>query len=105
MTSERPSRRPQPTLGQFDALVTRLYEAATDAELWPQALEAMVRFVGNSGVHLFLTDENTGLVRQDAYFGMPEKLMVEYNNGQVVDCPRVVNALAHPDYRLLYDYQ
>lgn len=85
--------------------MTRLYEAATDAELWPQALQAMVRFVGNSGVHLFLTDETSGLVRQDAYFGMPEKLMVEYNNGQVVDCPRVSNALAHPDYRLLYDYQ
>ena len=100
-------RRPRlrPTLPQFDTVVTRLYEAATNAELWPQALEAMVRFVGNSGVHLFLTDESTGLVRQDAYFGMPEKLMLEYNTGQVVDCPRVKNALAHPDYRLLYDYQ
>jgi DNA-binding CsgD family transcriptional regulator len=98
-------RRSAPTLAQFDALVTRLYEAATNAELWPAALESMVRFVGNSGVHLFLTDENTGLVRQDAYFGMPSKLMEEYNNGQVVDCPRVENALAHPEYRLLYDYQ
>ena len=104
MTSVRRPRS-EPTLTQFDALVTRLYEAATDAELWPHALEAMVRFVGNSGVHLFLTDENTGLVRQDAYYGMPEKLMIEYNNGQVVDCPRVQNALAHPEYRLLYDYQ
>ncbi|MEX2148991.1 MAG: hypothetical protein WD793_02145 [Steroidobacteraceae bacterium] len=85
--------------------MTQLYEAATDAELWPKALEAMVRFVGNSGVHLFLTDEHTGLVRQDAYFGMPEKLMLEYNTGQVVACPRVENALAHPEYRLLYDYQ
>lgn len=105
MTPVRRRRITEPTLDQFDALVTRLYEAATDAELWPQALEAMVRFIGNSGVHLFLTDERTGLVRQDAYFGMPEKLMVEYNNGQVVDCPRVENALAHPEYRLLYDYQ
>jgi len=105
VTSTRRPRRTEPTLEQFDALVTRLYEAATDAEHWPRALEAMVRFVGNSGVHLFLTDENTGLVRQDAYFGMPEKLMVEYNNGQVVDCPRVENALAHPEYRILYDYQ
>jgi DNA-binding CsgD family transcriptional regulator len=101
----RPRRRSAPTLSQFDALVTRLYEAATNAELWPVALESMVRFIGNSGVHVFLTDENTGLVRQDAYFGMPTKLMVEYNNGQVVDCPRVENALAHPEYRLLYDYQ
>lgn len=92
-------------MSQFDALITRLYEAATNAELWPSALESMVRFIGNSGVHLFLTDENTGLVRQDAYFGMPKKLMVEYNNGHVVDCPRVENALAHPEYRLLYDYQ
>lgn len=105
MSSPRRRRRSEPTLAQFDALVTRLYEAATNGELWPDALESMVRFIGNSGVHLFLTDENTGLVRQDAYFGMPEKLMLEYNNGQVVDCPRVENALAHPDFRLLYDYQ
>lgn len=105
MSSQRRRRRSEPTLPQFDALITRLYEAATNAELWPDALESMVRFVGNSGVHLFLTDETTGLVRQDAYFGMPRKLMVEYNNGQVVDCPRVENALAHPEYRLLYDYQ
>lgn len=105
MSSPRRRRRSEPTLTQFDSLVTRLYEAATNGELWPVALESMVRFIGNSGVHLFLTDENTGLVRQDAYFGMPEKLMIEYNNGQVVDCPRVENALAHPEYRLLYDYQ
>lgn len=105
MTTERRQLRSEPTVSQFDALVTRLYEAATDADLWPQALEAMVRFIGNSGVHLFLTDETTGLVRQDAYHGMPEKLMVEYNNGQVVDCPRVENALAQPEYRILYDYQ
>lgn len=105
MSSPRRRRRSEPTLTQFDSLVTRLYEAATNGELWPVALESMVRFVGNSGVHLFLTDENTGLVRQDAYFGMPEKLMIEYNNGQVVDCPRVENALAHPEFRLLYDYQ
>lgn len=105
MIARRRRSPSEPTLTQFDALVTRLYEAATNAELWPSALEAMVRFVGNSGVHLFLTDENTGLVRQDAYFGMPEKLMIEYNNGQVVECPRVENALAHPEFRLLYDYQ
>jgi len=105
VSSPRRRRRSEPTLTQFDSLVTRLYEAATNGELWPVALESMVRFIGNSGVHLFLTDENTGLVRQDAYFGMPEKLMIEYNNGQVVDCPRVENALAHPEYRLLYDYQ
>lgn len=105
MTTKQRRPRSEPTVSQFDALVTRLYEAATDAELWPQALEAMVRFIGNSGVHLFLTDETTGLVRQDAYFGMPEKLMVEYNNGQVVNCPRVENALSHPEYRILYDYQ
>ncbi len=105
MSDRRHKRRSEPTLSQFDALITRLYEAATNADLWPSALESMVRFIGNSGVHLFLTDENTGLVRQDAYFGMPKKLMVEYNNGQVVDCPRVENALAHPEYRLLYDYQ
>jgi DNA-binding CsgD family transcriptional regulator len=105
VSSRQSRRRSEPTLSQFDALVTRLYEAATNAELWPQALESMVRFVGNSGVHLFLTDESTGLVRQDAYFGMPKKLMIEYNNGQVVECPRVENALAHPEFRLLYDYQ
>ena len=105
MTPVRNRRRSEPTLPQFDALVTRLYEAATNAELWPDALEPMVGFIGNSGVHLFLTDEKSGLVRQDAYFGMPKKLMVEYNNGQVIDCPRVENALAHPEYRLLYDYQ
>jgi len=105
VSTSRRRQRSEPTLSQFDALITRLYEAATNAELWPDALESMVRFVGNSGVHLFLTDESTGLVRQDAYFGMPQKLMVEYNNGQVVDCPRVENALGHPEYRLLYDYQ
>lgn len=105
MKAKRHRRPPEPTVSQFDALVTRLYEAATNAECWPDALKSMVGFIGNSGVHLFLTDESTGLVRQDAYFGMPEKLMVEYNNRQVVQCPRVENALAHPEYRLLYDYQ
>jgi hypothetical protein len=65
----------------------------------------MVRFVGNSGVHLYLTDENTGLVRQDVYFGMPEKLMFDYDTSRVAACPRIENALAHPEYRLVYDDQ
>ncbi|TAK53546.1 MAG: helix-turn-helix transcriptional regulator [Gammaproteobacteria bacterium] len=105
MTTGRRRPRSAPSVSQYDTLVTRLYEAATDAQLWPQALEAMVRFVGNSGVHLSLTDENTGLVRQDVNFGMPEKLMFDYDPRRVAAGPRVENALAHPEYRLLYDDQ
>ena len=89
----------------FEALLTSLYEAAADAQLWPAALRQLVAFVGNSGSHLFLLDRATGLVTHDAYFGMPDVLMSEYDTGHVLQCPRVRNARAHPQRSILYDYQ
>jgi DNA-binding CsgD family transcriptional regulator len=89
----------------FEALLTSLYEAALDARLWPAALQQLVAFVGTSGSHLFLLDGASGLVTQDAYYGMPEVLMSEYDTGHVLQCPRVHNAHAHPERTILYDYQ
>ena len=93
------------TTERFDKLVSQIYEAATDESLWPRALSEVVRFVGNSGTHLFLIDPVTRRVSQDAYFGMPELLMREYDTQNILQCPRVANANAHPQRALLFDYQ
>jgi DNA-binding CsgD family transcriptional regulator len=73
--------------------------------LWPEALESMVGFVGNSGTHLWLMDESSKQVSQTVHVGMPDRLMADYNGERVKACPRVNNALRRPMYELLYDYQ
>jgi DNA-binding CsgD family transcriptional regulator len=99
------ARKARVTTERFNSLVTRLYEAATDETLWPTALQEVVQFCGNSGTHLFTIDPVTRLVNRDRYFGMPEALMNEYNSGHILQCPRVANAIAHPERTFVFDYQ
>ncbi|MGH7484484.1 MAG: helix-turn-helix transcriptional regulator, partial [bacterium] len=46
-----------------------------------------------------------GLVSRDAYYGMPELLMTEYNTGEILQCPRMKAARDHPERIFVYDYQ
>lgn len=92
-------------MDQLNRAVGRIYEAAVDPGAWTQALAEIVAFVGNSGSHLFLMNDVSGLVGESAHFGMPDRLMAEYNGEKITACPRLANARAHPDRLFLYDYQ
>lgn len=99
-------RRPKAgSTEQLEIAVERIYDAASGAGDWRSALDEIVRFVGNSGSHLFMMNPVNGLVGRDAYFGMPEKLMADYNGEKIKSCPRLANARAHPERIALYDYQ
>ncbi len=90
---------------QLSKVIGHIYDAAADASMWPLALGEMLRFVGNSGTHLWLMDQATGLVSHSVHVGMPDQLMTEYNGEIIKECPRYSHACAHPDQTLLYDYQ
>lgn len=90
---------------QLSLVIGQIYDAATDPSMWPIALRAILRFVGNSGTHLWLMDRNTGLVSHSIHVGMPDQLMKEYNGDIIKECPRYAHACAHPDQTFLYDYQ
>lgn len=82
-----------------------IYEAAMEPELWPETIQSMVSFVGNSGTHLLLMDESDRSVVETVHFNMPDELMAEYNGDKVKTCPRVANALSRPMNEFLFDYQ
>ena len=90
---------------QLSQIIGQIYDAATDPSLWPIALRAILRFVGNSGTHLWLMDRSTGLVSHSIHVGMPDQLMKEYNGDVIQECPRYAHACAHPDQTFLFDYQ
>ena len=103
-TNTRVKTRPA-TLADYDASLSAIYQAATDPKSWGKVIPHLIRFVGNSGAHFFFTDPATGLVSQDAYVGMPEMLMADYNTGLILSCPRMKAAREHPDRIIVYDYQ
>lgn len=90
---------------QLSLVIGQIYDAATDPSLWPAALRSVLRFVGNSGTHLWLMDRNSGLVSHSIHVGMPDQLMKEYNGDIIRECPRYAHACAHPTQTFLYDYQ
>lgn len=91
-----------------DALLTlvgQIYEAGTDHSQWPKVMQETIRVMGNTGSHLFLMDDDTGLVSHTVHVDMPDRLMEEYNSDVIRICPRYENACAHPEWDLLWDYQ
>lgn len=87
------------------SLVGHIYEAGTDHARWPEVMGETIRVMGNTGSHLFLMDESTGLVSHTVHVDMPDRLMEEYNSDVIRICPRYDNACAHPEWDLLWDYQ
>jgi DNA-binding CsgD family transcriptional regulator len=90
---------------QLDKAISHIYDAAVDSRLWPAALAEILRFVGNSGTHLWLMNGATSEVTHSIHVGMPDKMIEEYNGEVIKACPRWANARKHPDRTFLFDYQ
>jgi len=90
---------------QLHKAISHIYDAAVDSELWPAALAETLRFVGNSGTHLWLMNGATSEVTHSIHVGMPDKMIEEYNGEVIKECPRWGNAQKHPDLTFLFDYQ
>src|SRR5690606_431407 len=104
--SRRPVRRKRyQTDEQLSQVIAGFYEAATDASLWPKALQDMIAFTGNSGTHLAFIDPDSGLIGPDVRVGMPAHMLDEYNGDRVRECPRLASARRQPVGSLCYDYQ
>ena len=106
-TEPKPRRRAQSphSLDQLDKAISRIYDAAVDSQLWPEALAEILRFVGNSGTHLWLMNGQTSEVTHSIHVNMPDKMIEEYNGDVIKVCPRWANARKHPDRTFLFDYQ
>ena len=104
----RKSGRPSATnhaADHLDKAISLIYDAAVDSQLWPSALAAILRFVGNSGTHLWLMNGETSEVTHSIHVGMPDKMIEEYNGEVIKECPRWANARKHPNRTFLFDYQ
>jgi DNA-binding CsgD family transcriptional regulator len=106
-TARKPRRRlaSSNSADQLDKAISRIYDAAADSQLWPKALAEILRFVGNSGTHLWLMNAETSEVTHSIHVGMPDKMIEEYNGEVIKECPRWANARKHPDRTFLFDYQ
>ena len=106
-TAQAPSRRStaSQSADQLDKAISRIYDAASDSQLWPEALTEIIRFVGNSGTHLWLMNGETSEVTHSIHVGMPDKMIEEYNGEVIKECPRWANARRHPERTFLFDYQ
>jgi DNA-binding CsgD family transcriptional regulator len=90
---------------QLDKAISHIYDAAVESERWPAALGEILRFVGNSGTHLWLMNGDTSEVTHSIHVGMPDKMIEEYNGDVIKICPRWANARKNPDRTFLFDYQ
>jgi DNA-binding CsgD family transcriptional regulator len=90
---------------QLDRTISNIYDAAVDSQLWPKALAEILRYVGNSGTHLWLMNGETSEVTHSIHVGMPDKMIEEYNGEVIKECPRWANARRHPHRTFLFDYQ
>ena len=106
-TDPRSKRRPKSphSTDQLDKAISHIYDAAVDSRLWPAALVEILRFVGNSGTHLWLMNGDTSEVTHSIHVGMPDQMIEEYNGEVIKECPRWANARRHPDRTFLFDYQ
>lgn len=107
VASLKPRRRAKSphSVDQLHKAISHIYDAAVDSELWPAALAETLRFVGNSGTHLWLMNDGTSEVTHSIHVGMPDKMIEEYNGEVIKECPRWGNAQKHPDRTFLFDYQ
>jgi DNA-binding CsgD family transcriptional regulator len=90
---------------QLHKTISNIYDAAVDSRLWPKALGEILRYVGNSGTHLWLMNGETSEVTHSIHVGMPDKMIEEYNGEVIKECPRWANARRHPHRTFLFDYQ
>jgi DNA-binding CsgD family transcriptional regulator len=90
---------------QLHKTISNIYDAAVDSRLWPKALAEILRYVGNSGTHLWLMNGKTSEVTHSIHVGMPDKMIEEYNGDVIKECPRWANARRHPHRTFLFDYQ
>jgi DNA-binding CsgD family transcriptional regulator len=102
--SKRSAKSPH-SVHQLDRAISHIYDAAVDSQLWHKALTEILRFVGNSGTHLWLMNGETSAVIHSIHVGMPDKMIEEYNGEVIKACPRWANARKHPDRTFLFDYQ
>lgn len=90
---------------QLDKAISHIYDAAVGTEHWSVALTEILKFVGNSGTHLWLMNGDTSEVTHSIHVGMPDTMIEEYNGDVIKVCPRWANARNHPDRTFLFDYQ
>jgi DNA-binding CsgD family transcriptional regulator len=102
--NRRQARSPH-SVDQLDKAISRIYDAAVESQRWPSALAEILRFVGNSGTHLWLMNGETSEVTHSIHVGMPDKMIEEYNGDVIKACPRWANARKHPERIFLFDYQ
>ncbi len=104
LTSRRRAKSPH-SVHQLNQAISSIYDAAVDNRLWPKALAEILRFVGNSGTHLWFMNGETSEVTHSIHVGMPDEMIEEYNGEVIKECPRWANAKKHPDRTFLFDYQ
>jgi DNA-binding CsgD family transcriptional regulator/PAS domain-containing protein len=93
----------------FSEAVRKIYAAAADFSLWGDALAAVEEFTGSAGSVLNVISKNnlneSYLLRGPRiYAHYDDAGLEEYNRDLLPHCPRVAGGLAHPEWKVSYDY-
>ena len=88
----------------FVATVEAIYAAGLDAELWPQALEAMTRSIGGVGATLEVIDRGTATHCEFHAFGLPPTHQLPYLDQYAAINPRLRPALQRKPGEVGWDY-
>src|SRR5947209_7381705 len=96
-------------LEQFSATIEKLYAAAAEPDLWPEALGAIEQLSNSAGVVVNLVDRTdpaqSWLLNGPGVFEILDGAAAdEYNRDLLPHCPRVAWGLEHPDGAFVCDY-
>lgn len=94
---------------RFNEAVRKIYAAAGDFSLWGDALAAVEEFTGSAGSVLNVIskdnlNESYLLRGPRIYAHYDDAGLEEYNRDLLPHCPRVAGGLAHPEWKVAYDY-
>jgi len=89
---------------KFTQLSTRLYDAATDATLWPEVLHDICSYFDSACIYIFAFDEKTGNVPFSLSHEFNEENQKEYEEHIIQVDPRGQFMLENPEVTIAYDY-
>lgn len=87
----------------FGRTLHSLYAAASDADLWPHALNEIEELTGSVGAVIGLVPKRADAPGLNLAGRFTDEQCAEYSRGYMSICPRTAYILAHPGEGIFYD--